>query len=131
MFHGGSSLRKFSKKIFSKFQNCPKVFPKVSKRVLNVFWGKFFEKVYAQCYMEGRVFENFLKNQKILKYQKCPKTFPKVSKRVLNVFWGKFFLKNFMPSVPWREESSKIFKNIYLQNYKNAQKCSQKYPNVF
>ena len=81
--------------------------------------------------MEGRVFENFPKNQKILKYQKCPKTFPKVSKRVLNVFWGNFFLKNFMPSVPWREESSKIFKNIYLQNYKNAQNCSQKYPNVF
>ena len=34
VFHGMSSLRKFSKKIFSKFQNCPKVFPKVSKRVL-------------------------------------------------------------------------------------------------
>ena len=49
---------------FSKFQKCPKSFPKVSKRVLNVFWGKFFEKFYAQCSMEGRVFENFQKNQK-------------------------------------------------------------------
>ena len=34
VFHGRSSLRKFSKKIFSKFQKWPKVFPKVSKRVL-------------------------------------------------------------------------------------------------
>ena len=29
---------------FSKYQKCPKSFPKVSKRILNVFWGKFFEK---------------------------------------------------------------------------------------
>ena len=45
VFHGGSSLRKFSKKIkkISKFQKCPKSFPKVSKRVLNMFWGKFLE----------------------------------------------------------------------------------------
>ena len=73
----------FDKKIFSKFQKCPKVFPKVSKRVLNMFWGNIFEKFYAQCSMEGRVFENFPKNQK------------------------------------------------NSQNSKNAQKCSQKYPNVF
>ena len=83
VFRGGSSFRKFSKKIFSKFQKGPKVFSKVSKRVLNMFWGKLFEKIYAQCSMEGRVFENFPKNQKILKIQKCPKVFPKLSKRVL------------------------------------------------
>ena len=82
---------KIFKKFFSKLQKCPKVFPKVSKRVLNMFCGKFFEKFYAQCSMEGRVLENFLENQKILKIQKCPKSFPKVSKRVLNLFWVKFF----------------------------------------
>ena len=71
----------FNKKIFSKFQKCPKVFPKVSKHVLNMFLGQTFRKIFAQFSMECRVFENF--------------------------------------------------KNIYLQNYKNAQKCSQKYPNVF
>ena len=65
MFHGGSSLRKFSKK-----------------------------------------------SKKNSKFQKCPKSFPKVSKRVLNVFWGEFFQKNCYPSVPWRLESSKIFKKI-------------------
>ena len=117
-------------KIFSKFQKCPKVFPKVSKRVLNMFWGKFLEKFYAQCSMEGRVFENFLTNQKILKIQKCPKMFPKVSKHDLNMFCGKLFEK-FLPSFPWNVESSKFFKFFFFQNSKNAQKCSQKYPNVF
>ena len=56
--------------------------------------------------------------------------FPKVSKRVLNMFWGKLFEK-FLPSFPWNVESSKIFKKKYFQNSKNAQKCSQNYPNVF
>ena len=106
VFHGGSRLRKISKKIrkVSKFQKCPKLLPKVSKRVLNMFWGKFFEKVHAQCSMEGRVFENFHTNQKILKIQKCPKSFPKVSKHVLNMFWGKLFEK-FLPSFPRLVES--------------------------
>ena len=80
--------------------------------------------------MEARVFENFLKNQKILKIQKCPKSFPKKSKHVLNMFWGKLFEK-FLPSFPWNVESSKIFKKKYFQNSKNAQKFSQNYPNVF
>ena len=46
-------------KKFSKFQKCPKSFPKESKRVLNVFWGNFSEKFYAQFSMECRVFEYF------------------------------------------------------------------------
>ena len=69
---------KIFKKKFSKFQKWPKVFPRVSKRVLNMFWGKFFEKFYAQCSMEGRVFENFQKkyfqNSKIA--QKCSQKYP-------------------------------------------------------
>ena len=125
MFHGGSSFRKFSKFFFSKFQKCPKVFPKVSKRVLNMFCGKFFEKFYAQCSMEGRVFENFLTNQKILKIQKCPKLFPKVSKHDLNMFWGKLFEK-FLPSFPWNVESSKIF-NFFFSKF---QKCPKVFPKV-
>ncbi len=90
---------KIFKKIkkFSKFQKCPKSFPKVSKRVLNMFWGNFSKNFFAQCSMDGRVFENFQKNQKFSKIQKCPKSFPKVSKRVLNMFWGNFFEKFFCP----------------------------------
>ena len=46
---------KIFKKIkeFAKFQKCPKSFPKVSKRVLNLFWVKFFENFFAQCSMEA------------------------------------------------------------------------------
>ena len=78
VFHGGSSLRKFSKKSknFSKLQKSLKSFPKMSKRVLNMFWGIFFEKFFAQCSMEGRVFENFQKNQKFSKIPNKPKIVP-------------------------------------------------------
>ena len=79
--------------------------------------------------MEGRVFENF-QFFFFSKFQKCPKSFPKVSKRVFNVFWGKFFEKFFCPV--FRGVSSfQKFSKKYFQNSKNAQKCSQKYPNVF
>ena len=122
----GRVFENFQKKMFSKFQKCPKVFPKVSKRVLNMFWGKFFEKFYAQCSLEGRVFENFLTNQKILKIQKCPKLFPKVSKHDLNMFWGKLFEK-ILPSFPWNVESSKIFKNFFFSKF---QKCPKVFPKV-
>ena len=75
VFHGGSSFRKFSI-FFSKFQKCPKSFPKVSKRVLNVLWGKFFEKFFCPVFRGGSTFRKFSK--KIFsKFQKGPKVFPK------------------------------------------------------
>ena len=113
VFRGGSSFRKFSKKIFSKFQKCPKVFPKVSKRVLNMFWGKFLKYFISSVPWRVASSKIFKKIKKISKFQKCPKSFPKVSKRVLNMFWGKPSEK-FLPSFPRRVESSKIFKkNIF------------------
>ena len=55
-----------------------------------------------------------------------PKIVPKLSKSVLNMFWGNFFEKKFLPSVPWRVESSKYFQKIKsFQNSKNAQNRSQ------
>ena len=116
----------FQKKNIFKIPKLPKSVPKSIQTCFKVI---FSNKIYARCSMEGRVFEKFLKNQKILKIQKCPKSFPKVSKPVLNMFWGNFFEK-FLPSFPWNVESSKISKK-YFQNSKIAQKCSQKYPNVF
>ena len=132
-------FEKFQKKIqkFSKFQKCPKSFPKVSKRVLNVFWGKLFEKNLSsfpwkvECSKIFKKIKNFSNFQKLSKYQKCPKSFPKVSKRILNVFWGKFF-ENFCPVFHgWStlRKFSKKYKNF--QNSKNDQNRSQKYPNVF
>ena len=65
VFDGGSRLRKISKKIqkFSKFQKCPKSFPKVSKRVLNVFWGKLFEKFLPNFPWKVESSKIFKKNQ--------------------------------------------------------------------
>ena len=130
----GRVFENFQKKNkdFSKFQKSRKSLPKVSKRVLKLFWGKFFQK---NCYPSvpwrlesSKIFKKIKKNSK---FQKCPKSFPKVSKRVLNVFWSEFFEK-FLPSFPWKFESSKNFsKTKKFQSSKNAQNRSQKYPNVF
>ena len=87
----------FEKKIFSKFQKCPKVFSKVSKRVLNMFWGKLFENVLPSFPWKVKSSKLFKKIRKFAKFQKCPKSFPKVSKLVSNLFWVKFFEKIFCP----------------------------------
>ncbi len=86
---------KFFKKIknFSKFLKCPKSFPKVSKRVLNIFSGDFFEKLFCPVFHGGSSLRKFSKKSKTSKIQKSPKSFPKVSKRVLNMFSGVFFRK--------------------------------------
>ena len=115
MFHGGSSFRKFSKFFFSKFQKCPKSFPKVSKRVLNVFGANFSKIFFAQCSVEGRVFKNFHKKY-FQNSKKCPKVFSKVSKRVLNMFWGKIFEKFYAQC----SMEGRVFEN-FPRNQKNSQ----------
>ena len=127
-----SSLRIFSKKIknFSKFQKCPKSFSKVSKRVLNLFWVKFFEIFFAQCSVEGRDFEKFQKNQKIFKIPKMSKIVPKRIQTCFERVLGQFFRKNFAQF----SMEGRVFENFqkkYFQNSKNAQNRSRKYPNVF
>ena len=110
-----------------KFQNSKNAQIR-SQKCPNVFWRCFrvilSEKLFAQCSMEGRVFENFQKNQKSFKVQKMPKIVPKsvqtkifkikknfkipnmpkiVPKSVQTCFevvLGWFFRENFLPSVP-------------------------------
>ena len=202
VFHGGSSYRKLSKKskkfqisknaqnrpqkcpneIFQnqkKFQNSKKAQNR-SQKCPNVFWTCFevifWKKKFAQCSMEGRVFEKFQKNQKSFKvpkipkivrrsvqtkifkkikklsnFQKCPKSSAEVSKRNFsktkkiqkskhaqnrsqkcpNVFWRCYrvtFSKFFLPSVPWRVESPKIFEKI--KKISKFQKCPKSFPKV-
>ena len=121
---------KFSKNFkifFLKFQKCPKVFPKVSKRVLNVFWGKFFENFFAQCSVEGEVFEKF---QNFFKIPKMPKSVPKSIQTCFEHVLWKIFRKIFAQF----SMECRVFENFqifFFQNSKNAQKCSQKNPNVF
>ena len=92
----------------------PKSVPKSFQTCFRVFFSKKF---HAQCSMEGRVIEIFLKNQKILKIQKCPKSFPKVSKHVLNMFWANFsknFCLVFHGGSSLRKFSKKIKKNFKI-----------------
>ena len=132
VFRGGSSFRKFSKKIFSKFQKCPKSFPKVSKRVLNVFWGKFFEKFYAQFSMECRVFEYFRKKQKFFKNPKMSKIVLKSIQTCFELVLGQIFRNFFCPMFRGGSRLRKISKKSKnFQNSKNVQNRSQKNPNVF
>ena len=131
----GRVFENFSKKS-KKFQNSKnakkfqKPFPKVSKRVLNMFWGNFFGRKFLPS-VPWRVESSkiFKKIKKFSKFQKSSKSFPKVSKRVLNMFCGLFFRKKFLPSVPWRVESSKIFKKK-IKKFSKFQKCPKSFPKV-
>ena len=105
----------FKKIIISKFQKCPKVFPKVSKRVLNVFWGKLFEKIFAQFSMEGRVFENFQKNQESFKFPKMPKIVPKSIQTCFERVLGQTFRKIFAQF----SMEGRVFEN-FQKNQKNC-----------
>ena len=121
---------KIFKKIkeFAKFQKCPKSFPKVSKRVLNLFWVKFFENFFCPVFHGGSRLRKISKKiRKVSKFQKCPKLLPKVSKRVLNMFWGKFFEKVHAQC----SMEGRVFEN-FLTNQKilKIQKCPKSFPKV-
>ena len=101
----GRVLENFQQTFFFKIPKKPKSVP---KSIQTCFMVIFTKKIYVQCSMEGRVFENFQKFY-FSNFRKRPKSFPKESKRVLIVIWDNFFEK-FLPSFPWKVESSKIFK---------------------
>ena len=129
VLHGGSSFWNFSKKMFSKFQKCPKSFPKNSKPVLNVFWGKFFEIFYAQCSMEGRVFENFRKKPKIFKIPKMPKIVPKKLQTCFERVLGQIFRNILCPVFHGGSSLRKLSKK--LKNFSKFQKCPKAFPKVY
>ena len=80
VFHGGSSFRKLSKIFFSKFQKCPKSFPKVSKHVLNFFWCKLFENFLPSFPWNVESSKIFKKKnfQNSKNTQKCSQKYPNV-----------------------------------------------------
>ena len=75
----------FQKKMknFSKLQKSPKSYPKMSKRVLNMFWVNFFQNFFCPVFHEGRIFENFQK--KLKTFQNCKKAQNR-SRKCPNVF---------------------------------------------
>ena len=129
----GRILENFQKnqKKNSQYQKRPKSFLKESKRVLIVLWDNFFEKFLPSFPWKVESSKFFKKIKKFSKFQNCPKSFPKISKRVLNLFWVKFFENFFCPVFRGGSSFRKFSKKKYFQNSNNAQKCSQKYPNMF
>ena len=127
----GRVFENFQKKKF-KFPKMPKSVPKSIQTCFERVLGQTFRKISAQFSMEGRVFENFQKNQKIFKLPKMPKIVPKsiqtCFERVLGQTFRKIFAQFSMEGRVFEELQKKSEK---FQSSKNAQKCCQKYPNVF
>ena len=95
-----------------------------------MFWGKFFEKKFAQFSMECRVFENFQK--KYFEIPKRPKIVPKSIQTCFECVLGQTFRKIFAQfSTAGRILENFQKKQKKFQNSKNAQNGSQKNPNVF
>ena len=120
---------KILKKMFSNFQKCPKVFPKVSKRVLNMF-GETFLKNFMPSVPWRVESSKIFKKKNIFKIPKMPKIVPKSIQTCFEHVLGQTFRKIFAQF----SMECRVFENFqkkYFQNSKNAQKCSQKYPNVF
>ena len=107
----GRVFEMFSKnRKFFKSPKMPKIVPKLSKRVLNMFWGIFFVNYFCPVFHGGSRLRNVFKKSK--NFQKS-KNAQNRSQKCPIVFWtcfgGSFFEKNFLPSVPWRVETSKCF----------------------
>ena len=88
--------------------------------------------------MEGRVFENFQKNQKVFKISKTfkitkmPKIVAKSIQTCFEPILGQMFRFFFAQcSMEPRDFEKVQKKSKKFQNSKNAQNRSQKYPNVF
>ena len=123
-------------RVFENFQifffKIPKIVPKGIQTCFERVLGQTFRKFFAQFSTAFRILEKFQKNQKkISKFRKRPKSFPKESKRVLIVIWDNFFRKIFAQFSMECRVFEKFRKVFFFQNSKNAQKCSQKNPNVF
>ena len=78
------------------------------KNMCSVFWTKTIWNRFSRLKIRGRYLEKIQeKNQEGFKVLKLSKIVLKCP----NVFWSIFLRKIFFPSVPWKVESSKNFKN--------------------
>ena len=85
------NFQKNQKKI-AKFQKCPKSLPKASKRVLNLFWVKFFEIFFCPVFRGGSSFRKFSKKKRF-KFPKMPKIVPKSIETCFELVLGQIFRK--------------------------------------
>ena len=129
----GRNLGKFEKIIDKnlKFQKCPKTVLKVSKQILNLFWGNFLGKncpVHPGRSKLGKT----SKNWKTFNFQNAQIRSQKCSNLFSTCFEVIFPVKKNSPSAPWMVEKSKNFKkNEKNSIFQNPEKRFQKCPNFF
>ena len=97
----------------------PKIVPKSIQTCFEHVLGQTFRKFFAQFSMEGRVFENFPKNQKILKITKMPKIVPKSIQTCFEHVLGQTFRKRFAQF----SMEGRVFENF--QKYQKVFKISK------
>ena len=91
----------------------PKNVPKNVQMCFEHVLGQFFrKKTLAQCSIEGRVFENFQKNQKNFKIPKRPKIVPKSIQTCFERVLGRIFRKIFCPVFHGGSSLQKFSKKI-------------------
>ena len=100
VFHGGSRLRKFSKK-FKKRQTSKKVqnrSQKCPKKFWTCFGANSCKKIFCPVFHGGSRLRKISKKiKKNSKFQKYPKSFPKKIQKCFELVLGQFFSKNFCP----------------------------------
>ena len=106
----------------------PKIVPKSIQTCFERVLGQIFRKIFDQFSMECRVFETFQKKQRIFTVPKKPKIVTKSVQTCFELVLGQFFPKKNYPSVPWRLESSKIFKKKPKKIQNSNQKRTKPFP---
>ena len=98
----------------------------VPKRIQTCFRVIFSKKINAQCSMEGRVFENSQKNQKIFKIPKMPKIVPKSMQTYFEHVLGQTFRKIFAQF----SMECRVYENFQKKIISKFQKCPKVFPKV-
>ena len=128
MFHGGSSLRKFSKIYLFKIPKMPKSVLKSIQTCFELVLGQIFRNFFLPSVPWRAEFSKIFKKN-IFKIPKMPKSVPKRLQTCFRVIFSK---KSYAQcSTEDRDFEKFQKKSEKFQNSKNAQNCCQKYPNVF
>ena len=113
---------------FFKIPKMPKIVPKIVQLCFEHVLGALFEKKFCPVFHGGSSLRNVFKKSKIFQNSKNAQN---RSQNCPIVFWtcfGGTFWKKFLPSVPWRVESSKCFQKI--EKFSKVQKCPKSFPKV-
>ena len=120
---------KIFKNFFFKIPRMPKIVPKSIQTCFERVLGQIFRKIFLPSVPWKVEFSKIFKKN-VFKIPKMPKSVPKSIQTCFEHVLGQTFRKTFAQF----SMECRVFDNFqkkYFQNSKIAQKCSQKYPNVF